>query len=77
MSKIEELTLTASSLSDEQLDGLINYATYIASEPLYYAAPPDVIASIERGLAENAIGNTLPAEDVFSRIQNEIEAARA
>ena len=50
MTKIEQLAQTATALGDDQLDGLIAYATYLAGEPLFYSAPEDVVASIERGL---------------------------
>lgn len=69
MTKIEQLTQTATSLSDEQLDALIAYARYLAGEPLFYTVPVDVRASIEQGLSEYRSGNTIPAADVFTRLR--------
>ena len=76
MTKIEQLAQTATALGDDQLDGLIAYATYLVGEPLYYSAPADVLASIERGLAQHRSGDTHPAADVFTRLQTEIATPR-
>lgn len=76
MTKVEQLTRTAATLSDEHIDGLIAYAAYLAGQPVYYAAPPEVLASIDRGLAEHARGSTVPATTVFDRLQAKIDAAR-
>ena len=72
MSKMEQLTRTAAALSDEQIDGLIAYAAYLAGRPLYDIAPPDVLASIDRGLAQHARGETIAASTVFDRLQTKI-----
>ena len=77
MTKIEQLTQTATALADEQLDGLIAYATYLTGEPLFYSAPAEVLTSIERGLDQHRRGETHPAADVFVRLQSKIAAPRA
>ena len=69
MTKIEQLTQTAATLSDEQIDGLIAHAAYLAGQPLFYSAPADVLASIARGLAQHARGDT--------RLQAKIDTASA
>lgn len=76
MTKIEQLTAMAQPLPDDQLDGLIAYARYLSSEPHYYSLPADVLASIERGAAEHAAGQSVPAEDALRRLRNRIDAAR-
>ena len=76
MTKIEQLTQTAAALSDEQIDGLIAYAAYLAGQPLYYSAPPEVRASIDRGLDQYARGNTVLGTTVFDHLQVKIDAAR-
>ena len=76
MTKIEQLAQTATALGDDQLDGLIAYATYLVGEPLYYSAPADVLASIERGLVQHRSGGTHLAADVFARLQTKIAAPR-
>ena len=75
MTKMEQLTQTAAGLSEEQIDGLIEYADYLAGQPRYYTIPPDVLASIDRGLAQYANGDTNPASTVFDRLQTKIDAA--
>ena len=74
--KIEQLTQTAATLSEEHIDGLIAYAAYLAGRPLYDVAPPEVLASIDRGLAQHARANTVPATTVFDRLQAKLDAAR-
>ena len=69
MTKIEQLTQTAATLSDEQIDGLIAHAAYLAGQPLFYSVPSDVLASIDRGLAQQARGETVPAAEAFARLQ--------
>lgn len=77
MTKIEQLAQTASALGDDQLDGLIAYAAYLAGEPLFYAAPDDVLASIERGLNEHRSGNTSVATDVIASLRAKVATPRA
>ena len=76
MTKIDQLTKTAAALSEEQIDGLIAYAVYLAGQPLYYSAPAEVLASIEFGLAEHARGESIAASTAFARLQAKIDAAR-
>ena len=75
MTKIEKLAQTAATLSDEHIDGLIAYAAYLAGQPLYYVAPPEVLASIDRGLAQYARNDTVSAATVFDRLQAKIDDA--
>ena len=77
MTRIEQLTKAATALSGDQLDGLIDYARYLSAEPFYDSAAPEVIASIERGLAQHAAGDTADAAHVFPRLQTKIDAARS
>ena len=76
MSKIEQLTQAATALSEDQIDDLIGYAKYVAGRPLYYSAPADVLASVERGLAEHAAGTTASARDAFACLHDKFGAAR-
>ncbi len=76
MTKIEQLAEAAIALPDDQIDGLIAYARYLVSEPLYYSAPPEALTSIRQGLAEYEAGNSMPADDVFYRIRKKIESTR-
>lgn len=74
MTKIEQLTTTAATLPDDQIDGLIAYARYLQSEPFFYCASPEALASLERGIAEADAGNVRPASEVFQRIRDRIAA---
>ena len=77
MTRLEQLTATAKALSAQQLDGLLQFADYLATEPFIHRAPADVLASIERGLADHAAGRTRDAEHVLSELQERIDAALA
>ena len=77
MTKIEQLTQTATALTDDQIDGLIAYAAYLAGEPFYYSAPAEVLASIERGLADHAAGRVADGETLFADTARRIANARA
>ena len=77
MSKIDQLTSAAKALPETQLDGLIAFARDLAAEPAYYSASADVLASIERGLAEHAAGESRPAGEVFARLGRRIDPGQA
>jgi predicted transcriptional regulator len=77
MTKIEQLTQAATALTDEQLEGVLAYTKYLAGETYYAAASAEIRASIERGLEQQAAGETSPAADVFARVQTKIVAARS
>lgn len=76
MSKIDQLTSAAKALPEAQLDGLIAFARDLASEPAYDSASPEALASIERGLAEHAAGESKPASEVFARLGRRIDHGR-
>lgn len=76
MTKIEQLTQTASALADDQLDGLIAYAAYLAGAPVYSRLPADVLASIERGSKEHENGDTRPASEVFGKLRAKASTPR-
>ena len=77
MTKIEQLTQTATALTDDQIDGLIAYAAYLAGEPFYYSAPAEVLVSIERGVADHAAGRVVDGETLFADTARRIANARA
>ena len=77
MTKIEQLAQAATALTDEQVDHLLAYTKYLAGETTYSTASPEALASIERGLAQHARGDSWPAADVFTRLQAKIDAARS
>jgi hypothetical protein len=77
MTKIEQLAQAATALTEEQIDGLLAYTKYLSGETYYGSASVEARASIERGLAQHAAGDTLPATSVFDRLQTKIDAARS
>ena len=77
MTKIEALAQTAAILGDDQLDGLIAYATHLAQGDLVALSPLDVQASLQRGQDHYANGQTGLATDAFERINTKINAARS
>jgi len=74
MTKGEQLADVAQVLSDEQLDGVIAYARYLRGQPFYKSAPPEALASIERGLTDAAAGRVVEAESVLADIDAKISA---
>lgn len=76
MTKLEQLTCAAASLSDEELEELLAHVRYLSSGTLLDTAPAEVQASIERGIEEHESGRALPAADVFARLQDKIDSAR-
>lgn len=77
MTKIEQLAQAATALTEEQIDGLLAYTKYLTGETYYASATADARASIERGLAQHAAGNTRPAGSVYDRLQAKVDAARS
>jgi predicted transcriptional regulator len=75
MSKLDELTKAASGLPDDQLDGLIDFARALASEPFYPSAPVAARDAIDRGLAEHRAGMSAPATEVLGRLWQRVQAA--
>jgi predicted transcriptional regulator len=75
MTKIEKLTQAATALSDEQLDGLLAYVRSLASEPFYNSAPPEALASLDRGLADARAGRVIDGDEAFKASAARIAAA--
>ena len=77
MTKTEELVVAAKALSDEQLEGLIAFTRQLASEPWYDTAPPEVLAAIDRGIADADAGRLIAGEKVFRRLSRKIAASQS
>jgi hypothetical protein len=69
MTKTEQLTAIAERLSDHQLDSLLHFAQSMADKPFYGTAPPEALASLERGLEQVARGQTLTLDDLSKRLE--------
>ncbi len=76
MTKIEKLTELASRLSDDQLEGLIYHVEILLDGPFLDRAPPEVRASVQRGLEDIEAGRVLDAKDVFDRLEERIKGYR-
>ncbi len=73
MTKVDQLTAAAETLSDDQLDALIDIARGMKDRPFYYAAPPEALALLDRGLAEIEAGRTISGEEVFAEIDKRLK----
>jgi len=68
MTKTEQLTVVAGRLSEEQVDALLTFARSMADEPFYEKAPPEALASLERGLEQIASGETVSLDELSKRL---------
>ena len=73
MTKTKEFTAVAERLSDEQIDALLYFAQSMAGEPFYDKAPPEALASLERGLGQIARGEVVSVDELAERLE---EAAK-
>ena len=69
MTKAEQLTAIAERLSEEQIEALLSFARSMAEEPFYEKAPPEALASLERGLEQVARGETMLLDDFADRLK--------
>jgi hypothetical protein len=75
MTKTEQLTAVAEHLSDEQIDALLYFAQSMADEPFYGVAPPEALASLERGLEQIARGEVVSIEELDDRLKRAAESS--
>jgi len=68
MTKAEQLTAIAEHLSEDQMEALLFFARSIAKEPFYDSAPPEALASLERGLSQIERGETLTLDELSERL---------
>ena len=68
MTKAEQLTAVAAQLSEEQVDALLSFARSMADEPFYEKAPPEAMASLERGLEQIARAETVSLDELSKRL---------
>jgi len=69
MTKAEQLTAVAERLSEEQIEALLSFARSMAEEPFYEKAPPEALASLERGLEQIARGETVSLDELSKRLE--------
>ena len=69
MTKAEQLTAVAKRLSEEQMDALLSFARSMTEEPFYDKAPPEALASLQRGLEQTARGETVSLDELSKRLE--------
>jgi hypothetical protein len=69
MSRTERLTAVAERLTSEQLEALLDFAQSMAEEPFYHRAPPEALASLERGLEQLAGGEAVTLDELADRLK--------
>ena len=69
MTRTEQLAAVAERLTDEQVDALLDFAQSMTDEPLYERAPPEALASLERGLEQLARRETVSLEELGDRLK--------
>lgn len=69
MTKTEQLAAVAGRLSEEQIDALLSFARSMTEEPFYERAPPEALASLERGLEQMARGETVSLDELSNRLE--------
>jgi hypothetical protein len=68
MSRTERLTAVAERLTSEQIEALLDFAQSMAEEPFYDRAPPEALASLERGLDQLSRGETVTLDELADRL---------
>ena len=69
MTKTEQLAAVAGRLSEEQIDALLSFARSMTEESFYDKAPPEALASLERGLEQVARGETVSLDELSRRLE--------
>jgi hypothetical protein len=69
MTKTERLAAVAGRLTDEQIDALLDFAQSMTEEPFVERAPPEAVASLERGLEQLARGETVSLDELADRLK--------
>jgi hypothetical protein len=70
MTKTERLTAVAERLTNEQVEALLDFARSMAEEPFYDRAPPEALASLERGLGQLDRGETVSLDELADRLES-------
>jgi hypothetical protein len=69
MTKTEQLAAVARRLTEEQIDALLDFAQSMAGRSFYDDAPPEALASLERGLAQIAAGEVVELDELDRRLK--------
>ena len=77
MDKIDELLQAARALTADQLDALLHLVATMRGQAMYYSAPDDVLALLDRSLSEIEAGAAVDGEAVFRRIDQRLKVLGA
>lgn len=69
MTKIEQISREAAALSDYQLEAALEFIRNMKKEPFFYSAPPEALASIERGREQLARGEQIDLDELSRRLK--------
>jgi hypothetical protein len=69
MSRTERLKAVAERLTNEQIEALLDFAQSMADEPFYERAPPEALASLERGLEQLTRGEAVSLAELAERLE--------
>ena len=74
MTQLEKLEAAAKALSEPQIEALIGFARSMQGKAYFDTAPPEAIASIERGLAQIDAGLTLSLDELSARMKRSAQS---
>ena len=75
MTKAEQLKVVVRRLSEEQIDALLSFARAMTEEPFYNNAPPEALASLQRGLEQTVRGETVSLDELSKRLEKAAKPA--
>ena len=73
MDRTDELTRAAAQLTDEQLASLTDLARAMKERPFYETAPPEALASLQRGLEQLDRGETVTLDELDARFHAAVQ----
>jgi len=71
MTKIEQISHEAASLSDDQLEATLEFIRTMKRKPYFYSAPVEALESIERGREQLARGEGVGFAEAARRFGHE------
>ncbi len=74
---IAQIAANAEKLSDEQLEGLAAFTTALVHPTVYSTLPPEEKALIDAALDRLDLGESVPGEEAFARLDERIAVAKA
>ena len=69
MTKVEHISREAAALSDDQLEAALEFIRSMKCDPFFYSAPPEALASIERGLEQIDRGEHIDLNALSRRLE--------